>query len=227
MRWLRRPWSFFSQKDYNTNIDTITMKTVYWFGHLLWQKLFVAFLGYTVLGREKLLTEGSVLVASNHESFLDPPLVGVMYSKEVYTLARKTLFRGFGGWLYPRMNAIPIDQERPDMTSLKKIIKLLRQKNRVVIFPEGSRTLDGNLQPAEAGTGLIVARSKAVVQPIRIFGAREVLPRGSGKLKFSPVTIVVGDPIIFTPEELKAKGRESYQKISDRIMEEIGKIELP
>ena len=66
-----------------------------------------------------------------------------------------------------------------------------------------------------------------MVQPIRIFGAREVLPRGSGKLTFSPVTIVVGDPIIFTPEELKAKGREGYQKISDRIMEEIGKIELP
>ena len=193
----------------------------------MWEKVFIAFFGYTVIGREKLLTEGSVLVASNHESFLDPPLVGVMYDKAVYTLARKTLFRGFGAWLYPRMNAIPIDQDRPDMTSLKKIIKLLRQKNRVVIFPEGSRTLDGNLQPAEAGTGLIVARSKAVVQPIRIFGARSALPRGSSQLKFTPITIVVGDPITFTPEELKAKGRGGYQKISDRIMEEIGKIQLP
>lgn len=70
-------------------------------------------------------------MASNHESFLDPPLVGVMFNKEVFTLARKTLFRGFGAWLYPRMNAIPIDQDRPDMTSLKKIIRLLRQKNAI------------------------------------------------------------------------------------------------
>ena len=89
------------------------------------------------------MTEGPVLIASNHESFLDPPLVGVGYDKAVYMLARKTLFRGLGAWLYPKLNAIPIDQERPDMTSLKKIIKLLRQGNQVVIFPEGARTLDG------------------------------------------------------------------------------------
>ncbi len=202
------------------------MKTVYWLSRLLWEKVFICFFGFRVVGREKLLSEGPVVVASNHESFLDPPLVGVMFRHEVYTLARKTLFRGFGAWLYPRMNAIPIDQERPDMASLKKIIKLLRQKNHVVIFPEGSRTLDGNLQPAEAGTGLIVAKSKAVVQPIRIFGAYNALPRGSSKLKFTPITIVVGDPITFTPEELKAKGRDDYQKISDRIMDEISKLTL-
>ncbi len=172
------------------------------------------------------MTEGPVLIASNHESFLDPPLVGVGYDKAVYMLARKTLFRGLGAWLYPKLNAIPIDQERPDMTSLKKIIKLLRQGNQVVIFPEGARTLDGELQSAEAGTGLIVAKSKAVVQPVRIFGARDALPRGSSKMRFVPITLVVGDPITFTPEELKAKGRDEYQKISDRIMKEISKIEL-
>jgi len=192
----------------------------------MWEKVFTCFFGYRIVGREKLLTKGSVLIASNHESFLDPPLVGIMFNHAIYTLARKTLFRGFGAWLYPRMNAIPIDQDRPDMTSLKNIIKLLRQKNQVVIFPEGSRTLDGNLQPAEAGTGLIVAKSKATVQPVRIFGARDALPRGSSKLRFSPITMVVGDPITFTPEELKAKGRDGYQKISDRIMEEISKLTL-
>lgn len=202
------------------------MSTVYWFSHLLWRTVFTTFFGYRIVGREKLLSEGSVLIASNHESFLDPPLVGVMFNKEVFTLARKTLFRGFGAWLYPRMNAIPIDQDRPDMTSLKNIIKLLRQKNQVIIFPEGSRTLDGNLQSAEPGTGLIVAKSKAVVQPIRIFGARDALPRGSSKLYFRPITLVVGDPIVFTPEELKAKGRDGYQKISDRIMQEIAKLEI-
>jgi len=179
-----------------------------------------------VVGKEKLVTDGPVLIASNHESYLDPPLVGVAYDEAVYYLARKTLFTGFGAWLYPRLNSIPIDQDRPDMTSLKTIIKLLRSGNQVVIFPEGSRTLDGELQAAEAGTGLIVAKSKAVVQPVRIFGAREALPRGSGKLCFRPITLVVGDPITFTAEELKAKGRDEYQKISDKIMEAIAKIEL-
>lgn len=112
------------------------------------------------------------------------------------------------------------------MTSLKTIIKLLREGNQVVVFPEGSRTLDGELQPAEAGTGLIVAKSKAVVQPVRIFGARDALPRGSSKINFCPITLVVGDPIEFSEEELKAKGRDDYQKISDKIMKAISEIEL-
>ena len=112
------------------------------------------------------------------------------------------------------------------MTSLKTIIKLLRQKNQVIVFPEGARTMDGELQPAEAGTGLIVAKSKAVVQPVRIFGARDALPRGSSKIRFCPITLVVGDPITFTAEELAAKGRDGYQEISDKIMDAIARIEL-
>lgn len=202
------------------------MKTIYWFCYTLWKLCFVCFFSYRVVGKEKLVTDGPVLIASNHESYLDPPLVGIGYDKAVHYLARKTLFRGFGAWLYPRLNAVPVDQDRPDMTSLKTIIKLLRQNQQVVVFPEGARTLDGELQPAEAGTGLIVAKSKAVVQPVRIFGARDALPRGSSRMRFCPITLVVGDPITFTPEELKAKGRDEYQKISDKIMEEISKLEL-
>lgn len=202
------------------------MKTIYWFCNHLWHKCFIAFFSYRVVGKEKLVTDGPVVIASNHESFLDPPLVGVAYGKSIYYLARKTLFRGFGAWLYPRLNSIPVDQERPDMTSLKTIIKLLKQGNQVVVFPEGARTTDGELQPGQPGTGLIVAKTKAVVQPVRIFGARQALPRGSGKLHFCPITLVVGDPITFTPEELKAKGKDGYQKISDRIMAEIARLEL-
>jgi 1-acyl-sn-glycerol-3-phosphate acyltransferase len=107
-----------------------------------------------VVGRDKLITDGSVLIASNHESFLDPPLVGIAYNDSVYYLARKTLFRGVTKWLYSRWNAIPIDQDAPDMSSLKKIIKILKSGEQVVVFPEGSRTLDGELQRGEAGVGL-------------------------------------------------------------------------
>ena len=202
------------------------MKTIYWFCCTLWKLCFVCFFSYRVVGKEKLVTDGPVLIASNHESYLDPPLVGVAYDKAVYYLASKTLFTGFGAWLYPRLNSIPVDQDRPDMTSLKTIIKLLRGGNQVVVFPEGARTLDGELQKAEAGTGLIVAKSKAVVQPVRIFGARAALPRGTNKLRFRPITLVIGDPITFTAEELKAKGRDDYQKISDKIMQSISEIEL-
>ena len=203
------------------------MNWIYWIGVVIFRAFGKAFFNYRVIGKEKLVQDGSVLVAANHESFLDPPLVGIAYDKDTYYLARKTLFKGFFNWLYTRWNAIPVDQENPDMSGLKRIIKLLKQDKRVVIFPEGARTWDGELQPAQAGTGLIVAKSKVRVQPIRIFGARDALPRGSGKLRLKPITIVVGDLIEFTPEELAVKGRDGYQKIADRIMDEIGQIELP
>ena len=203
------------------------MKTTYWVGHTIFRAAAKAFFRYQVVGSDKLVQDGPVLIASNHESFLDPPLVGIAYDDSVYYLARKTLFKGPTKWLYPRWNAIPVDQEAPDMSSLKKIIKILRGGEQVVVFPEGARTQDGELQPGEAGVGLIAAKSKAVIQPVRIFGAYEALPRGSGRLRFHPVTIVVGDLITLTAEEKRAKGREAYQAISDRIMAEIAKIKHP
>ncbi len=203
------------------------MKTTYWIGHIIFRAAAKAFFRYQVVGREKLIQSGPLLIASNHESFLDPPLVGVAWDDEVHYLARKTLFKGPTKWLYPRWNAIPVDQEAPDMSSLKKIIKILRSGQQVVVFPEGARTLTGKLQPGEAGVGLIAAKSQATIQPIRIFGAFEALPRGSGRLRFHPITIVVGDPITLSQEEKKAKGREAYQAISDRIMAEIAKIKHP
>ena len=162
------------------------MKTTYWIGYTIFRAAAKAFFRYQVVGSEKLVQDGPVLIASNHESFLDPPLVGIAYNKSVYYLARKTLFKGPTKWLYPRWNAIPVDQEAPDMSSLKKIIKMLKNGNQVVVFPEGARTLTGRLQPGEAGVGLIAAKSRAVIQPVRIFGAYEALPRGSGAVEVSP-----------------------------------------
>lgn len=203
------------------------MKTTYWIGHTIFRAAAKAFFRYQVVGRDKLIQSGPLLIASNHESFLDPPLVGIAWDHSLHYLARKTLFKGPTQWLYPRWNAIPVDQDAPDMSSLKKIIKMLRSGEQIVVFPEGARTLTGDLQTAEAGVGLIAVKSKATIQPVRIFGAYEALPRGSGRLRFHPITIVVGDPIILTDEEKKAKGREGYQAISDRIMAGIAKIKHP
>lgn len=203
------------------------MKTIYWLGINFFRAATTALFGYRVIGKDKLVQEGGVLIAANHESFLDPPLIGIAYDSEINYLARKTLFKGFFKWLYTNWNAVPVDQDRPDMSSLKRIIKILRSGERVVIFPEGARTLDGELQSAQAGTGLIASKSKATVQPIRIFGARDCLPRGSSRIRMARITLVVGDPIEFTSEEIAAKGRDGYQVIADRIMAEIAQLELP
>lgn len=203
------------------------MKLVYWIGHTFFRASGKAFFNLNVINRDKLVQEGGVMLASNHESFLDPPFIGVSYDGAVTYLARKTLFKGFFKWLYTQWDAVPVDQERPDMTSLKQIVKRLRAGEKVLLFPEGARTLDGELQPAQPGIGLIAAKSQATIQPVRIFGARDALPRGSGKVKMTTVTVVIGDAFSLTPEELKQyRGKEGYQKLSDRIMTEIGKLTL-
>ncbi|MEP4079216.1 lysophospholipid acyltransferase family protein [Haloferula sp.] len=201
------------------------MRWVYWSGWMTLRSAFRGLFGLRVRGKEHLVTEGSVLVVSNHESFLDPPLIGTLYEDEMYYLARKSLFRGPAKWLYAKWKAIPVDQERPDMASLKTIIRLLRQGNRVLVFPEGERTQDGELGEAQPGVGLIAMKSGAVIQPIRIRGAREALPRGSGKVRFARIDVHVGPPLVFTDEELaKAKGKVGYQMVADRIMESIGAL---
>lgn len=200
------------------------MRWVYWIHWMFAGAAFRTLFGMRVIGAENLITEGPVLVASNHQSFLDPPLVGNLYRTEMVFLARKTLFVGYCKWLYPRLNAIPVDQDRPDMTSLKTIVRRLKEGHRVLVFPEGARTLDGEIGEAAPGIGLIAVKSGAVIQPVRISGAREALPRGSARIRFSRITVHVGPPIRLTPEELKSSGKEDYQRITAKIMSAIAAL---
>lgn len=203
------------------------MSPVYRFGYTLFRLAGIAFFDHRVIYKERLIQEGPVIVASNHVSFVDPPMVGVCYDDDIHYLARKSLFVGPAKWFYEQWNSIPVDQENPDFTSLKNIIKLVKSGERVLIFPEGNRSPDGELQKGEAGVGLVVAKARCKVQPVRIFGAHEALPRGTCIPRPSRLRIVVGHPIEFSAEELAGKGRESYQAISDRIMDEIASIQLP
>src|SRR4030095_6826453 len=101
------------------------------------------------------------------------------------------------GCVLPKVNVIAVSQEGVDRSAIKGLIRVLQAGNGVLVFPEGSRTLDGNLQPAEPGLGLVIAKTLAPVVPMRIFGAREALPRGGGRLRLVPITIVVGGPMLF------------------------------
>ncbi|MBK1882463.1 1-acyl-sn-glycerol-3-phosphate acyltransferase [Luteolibacter pohnpeiensis] len=202
------------------------MRWIYWLGWMSFGAAFRTIFRLRVIGEENLVTEGSVLVASNHQSFLDPPLIGNLYKTEMYFLARKTLFKGPAKWVYPQWNAIPVDQDRPDMASLKTIIRRLKEGHRVLVFPEGARTLDGEIGEAAPGIGLIAAKSRAVIQPVRIRGAREALPRGSARIRFARISVTVGKPIQLTEEELKeaSSGKEGYDRLAKRIMAAISAL---
>lgn len=201
------------------------MRWTYWFGWLLFGTAFRSLFGLRIRGIRNLVREGGVLVVSNHESFLDPPLIGALYRDEMHFLARKTLFRGIFKWLYRQWNAVPVDQERPDMASLKTMIRLLKEGNRVLVFPEGARTPDGSLGAAQPGVGLIAAKANTVIQPIRIRGAREALPRGEARIRLARIEVHIGPAYRLDKEDLAlAKGKDGYQQLADRVMASIAEL---
>ena len=203
------------------------MTPLYRIGHTLCAAAAYSVFRLRIYGRENLIEEGPAILASNHASYLDPPLVGVSCRKDIYYLARKSLFeKPVFGPLIAQLNTVPIDRDRGDVAAVRAILHLLKAGKRVVVFPEGTRSSDGNLQPARAGVGLIIAKSLAPVVPIRIFGSHAALPR-SGGIRFIPITVVVGKPLFFTKQDLGTDERSAYQALSDRVMSAIAALEKP
>jgi 1-acyl-sn-glycerol-3-phosphate acyltransferase len=180
-----------------------------------------------VVHRERMINHGAVILASNHESYLDPPLVGSVADRAIFFLARKSLLDGrFFGWLLPKLNVIPVDQEGGDRSALKALIRILKAGEGTLVFPEGERTLDGRLRPALPGLGFVIAKTLAPVVPMRIFGAREAWPRGGKPVLFRPITVVVGEPIHFTAADLQPPGKEVYLRLSQRVMDAIAALSI-
>ncbi|MGC3990771.1 MAG: lysophospholipid acyltransferase family protein [Chthoniobacteraceae bacterium] len=182
---------------------------------------------YRAIHAERIPSEGGCLLAMNHQSFLDPPLAGIACRRPVHFLARRSLLKWpLLGPIFPKINVVPVDRGGADMSALKTVIRLVKEGGCTVIFPEGTRTKDGQLQPAQAGLGLVIAKSLVPVVPMRIFGSYEAFPRDAKLPRRKPITVVVGEPMIFTEADIEGGGREVFQRLSDRVMERIAAIKL-
>ena len=203
------------------------MKPLYWFCYTLSGAIARIAFQYRAYGQENIIEEGPAIMAANHQSYLDPPLVGITCRNELHFLARKTLFeKRLLGPLISRVNALPVDLSRGDLTAFRAVVKLLKEGHRTVIFPEGTRSLNGEIQQARPGIGMIIAKTLAPVVPVRIFGSFEAWPKG-GKIRPRPITVVVGKPIHFQKEDFVSNNREAYQKASERVLAAIAAIEKP
>src|ERR1043166_3410553 len=204
------------------------MNFYYWLGYHLSRLLARLFYSFRIIHRERVIQTGPVILAVNHQSFLDPPLAGNACDRAIFFLAKKSLMDGrVLGWLLPKLNVIPVNLEGGDRSALKALIRILSAGECALVFPEGSRTPDGTLQPAQPGVGLVIAKTRAPVVPMRIFGAYEVWPI-HGKLRFrGKLTIFVGEPIHFSDVDLAGHGKDLYQRLSQRVMDAIAAISLP
>jgi 1-acyl-sn-glycerol-3-phosphate acyltransferase len=203
------------------------MNFYYWIGYHLSRLAGLLFFRLRVIHRERMIQTGPVILAMNHQSYLDPPLAGTACDRAIYFLARRTLLDvPLLGWVLPKLNVIPVNQEGVDRSAIKALIRVLQAGNGVLVFPEGSRTSDGTLQPAEPGMGLVIAKTLAPVVPMRIFGAREALPRSGGRLRFVPITVVIGEPIFFTAADIQPGGKDLYARLSNRVMKAIAALHV-
>jgi len=203
------------------------MNFYYWLGYHFSRLAGRLFFRFRVVHRERMIQSGPVILAMNHQSYLDPPLAGITCDRAIYFLTRRTLLDvPLLGWFLPKLNVIPVNQEGVDRSAIKALIRVLKAGNGVLLFPEGSRTLDGKLQPAEPGLGLVIAKTLAPVVPMRIFGAHEAMPRGGGGLHFVPIIIVIGEPIFFTAADLSTPGKNLYGRLSERVMDAIAALRL-
>src|SRR5215831_5111975 len=197
----------------------------YFLGWTGFRAMYATYFRWRVFNPERVPLRGSVILASNHASFLDPPLVGSGLKRDINYLARDTLFRFPGiGWLLRQWNSVPVDREGGGAAGLKAILDRLLAGGAIILFPEGTRTKDGKLQPARSGIGLTVIKSEAVVVPVRVFGTYEAYGRHIKIPLPHRIAVKYGKPMDFEALRAEAKTcekarlKEIYQQVADEIM---------
>ena len=176
-------------------------------------------------GLDNVPSSGGFILASNHLSFLDPPLVGCKVNRNLHYFARDSLFKGPLGFLIKRLNSISVNRGQLDLGTLKHTLRVLKRGDPLLVFPEGTRSTDGSLGAGKKGLGLLVLKSKCPVLPVRIKGSYEILgkgmffPRLGRKLSITYGPLIPFDSLCSDPHS-----RDSYEEVSTQVMREIGQL---
>jgi len=182
--------------------------------------------GWEVKGREHIPRAGGVIVASNHISFWDPPMLGATIPREVHFLAKEELFATpLVGPLIRSLNSIPIRRGVADLSGLARAIAKLREGGGLLMFPEGSRMRDGELHPARPGVGMIAVHADVPIVPCYVSGSnrpgRWLLRRERVRIWFGPARPWQE---LAGAEGDMAPGRALYTRVGEGIMREIAAL---
>ena len=170
-----------------------------------------------VYGSNRVPNEGGVLLISNHQSYLDPVLLGVRLKRPLSYLAKSELFTNKAfSWLIRSLGAFPVRQGSGDVGAMKETIARLHQGHALNIYPEGSRTEDGELGPSEKGVALVIRKAKVPVVPVVIEGSFGSWPKGRKIFRPHPISVYYGKPMDFTKLD-----REQVIETIDRVFHEM------
>lgn len=183
------------------------------------------FLGLKIVGRNNIPRKGGCIIASNHVSFLDPPLVGASVNRPTYFMGKSELFDNkLSAFLFNHFNTFPVKRDEADHAAISKAVKFLKRGEVLVIFPEGGRNMDGSKE-IQLGVGFLAQLANVPVVPTLIVGSDKALPHGAKVIKIRRAEVRFGQPIFpheFAHTHLKRK--ELYKAISERAMDKISEL---
>jgi len=190
--------------------------------------LFRIFWKIEITGSDNIPKKGSLIVAPNHVSYFDPVIVGASMKRKVHFIAKKEVFNTvLGNLFFRQLNAFPVDRDKVDMNALKNALNILQQGEILGIFPEGTRSMDGELKEFKLGIIKIAIKTGAPILPVGIIGVHKIYPRGNKFPTLFKHKIIVhfGSPICFSTQKIKDKiyQKESLNELSQKIKELIQK----
>ncbi len=198
------------------------MKSRWAWGWTITYPLFKWFLKIKVHGGENVPRKGPLIIASNHMSFFDPPLIGHAAKRECFFLAKEELFgqSKFFRWLIEYFNSVPIKRGKAfDIHLFKEVDRLIKLKQAIVIFPEGTRSRSGKFLPFKEGVGLIALRYNIPVVPAYIKNTYR--PWQEWFSNPSRVEVFMGDAMY--PGE-RSKDKEKYEAFTKKVEKEIHRL---
>lgn len=209
--------------------DHLKMRPFYGFFHYLAANVRAMWFRGEVVGTQNFPRTGPFLIASNHASHLDPPFVGSQVAKQMRFFARRSLWdQRLMAWWLDHVETIPVERDSGDIGAIKRVLQALKENRAIVLFPEGTRSPDGQLQKPKAGVGLMACKTGVPVVPCRVYGSFAAFGKGAKLPNFgTPVTIVFGPPIPASDYDDPSLGKARYETAAQRIMDRIARLPEP
>ncbi|MCL4515154.1 MAG: 1-acyl-sn-glycerol-3-phosphate acyltransferase [Firmicutes bacterium] len=197
----------------------------YRFVRALIRLLAVIFFRWEVKGADHMPRAGGAILAANHVSLLDPLFVGTTVKRKVHYMAKEELFKiPVLGGVITALGAFPVRRGAADRQAIREALRLLEAGEVVGIFPEGTRSIDGELQKAQSGIALLATRANVPVVPALIVGSEKVMRKGSRLPRPAKIRVFIGPPVKLTVEDGKGAEKDKLEVLSVRIMEAIATL---